>query len=157
MLAGVFLESRVILASCSCDQTCTNVGATVSDSVPDAQCPTSWHGRMQAACIADLQAKVTNMAARMDVAGQMADAAVTRAGELAEARAQMAAKTREVGSCARWLRGVSVRDGSSLGTASLLHCDSISPVQTHVLCHQRAVFDESWCCSPGGAAARGAG
>jgi hypothetical protein len=52
---------------------------------------------VQDAHIAGLQAKVSDMAARLGVTGQMADAAVARAGELAEARTQMAAKTREVG------------------------------------------------------------
>lgn len=58
---------------------------------------------MQDAHIAGLQAKVSDMAARLGVTGQMADAAVARAGELAEARTQMAAKTREVGDV-RWLQ-----------------------------------------------------
>ena len=55
---------------------------------------------MQDAHIAGLQAKVSDMAARLGVTGQMADAAAARAGELAEARTQMAAKTREVGDAA---------------------------------------------------------
>jgi hypothetical protein len=58
---------------------------------------TEAHDVMQAAHIAELQAKVSDMAARLGVTGQMADAAVARASELAEARTQMAAKTREVG------------------------------------------------------------